>query len=174
MILRYNGTTPIDDRALLRDIGRTPEGALITLTILRNGSELNVPVTAGAWPRDQWDVRDAPTPVSQPKIPMPPNLGLSLAALDAEARVKLKLGNDPGGVLVNNVTPYSDAANRGVTSGDVILRIQDKQVATPDDVLSGISAVRSSKRDFLLMLILPKVRDVPGPKWIALRVGNGE
>ena len=82
-----------------------------------------------------------------------------------------KLGNDPGGVLVKTVVPWSDAAKRGVTSGDVILRVQDKQVATPDDVLSGINAARSSKRDFLLMLILPKVRDVPGPKWIALRVG---
>jgi serine protease Do len=172
VILRYDGTTPTDERALLRDIAHTPEGVVITLTVLRNGSELNLPMTAEAWPRDQWDVRDAPTPVSQPKIPVPPNLGLSLSALDAETKVKLKLGNDPSGVLVENLAPWSDAANRGMASGDVILRVQDKQVATPDDVLSGINAAQSSKRDFLLMLILPKVRDVPGPKWIALRVGT--
>jgi serine protease Do len=172
VILRYDGTAPTDDRALLRDIAHTPEGALITLTVLRNGSELSVPITAEAWPRDQWEERDAPTPVSQPKFPIPPNMGLSLSALDAETREKLQLGNDPGGVLVKNVAPWSDAANRGIRGGDVILRVQDKAVATPDDVLSGIDAARSNKRDFLLMLVLPKLRDIPGPKWIALRVGT--
>lgn len=170
VILRYDGTTPTDDRALLRDIAHTPEGAQITLTVLRNGSELTVPVTAEAWPRDQWDVRDAPTPVAQPKLPVPRDLGLSLSALDPATKVKLKLGTDTGGVLVKTVAPWSEAANRGFTGGDVILRVQDKPVATPDDVLSGINAARSSKRDFVLMLVLPKVRDVPGPKWIALRV----
>ena len=172
VILRYDGITPADDRALLRDIARTPEGAEITLTVLRNGNEVKIPVTAAAWPRDQWDLRDAPKPVLQPKLPMPPNLGLSLAALDAGTKAKLKLGGDPGGVLVKSVAPFSDAANRGLTSGDVILRVQDKQVASPEEVVSGINAARTSKRDFLLMLILPKVRDVPGPKWFALRVAT--
>jgi S1-C subfamily serine protease len=82
------------------------------------------------------------------------------------------LGNDLSGVLVKSVVPYSDPALRGVASGDVILRVQDKQVATPDDVLSGIAAARTARRDFVLMLVLPKVRDVPGPKWIALRLGG--
>ena len=121
---------------------------------------------------DQWDLRDAPTPVAQPKLPMPPNLGLSFAALDAEARAKLKLGTDAGGVLIKNVAQYSDAANRGLTSGDVILRVQDRPVTTADDVISGINAARSDKRDFVLMLILPKTREIPGPEWIALRVAT--
>ncbi len=172
VILRYDGITPADDRALLRDIAHTPAGAQITLTILRNGNEEKIPVTAEAWPRDQWDLRDAPTPVAQPKLPMPPNLGLSFAALDAEAKAKLKLGTDAGGVLIKNVAQYSDAANRGLTSGDVILRVQDRPVTTADDVISGINAARSDKRDFVLMLILPKTREIPGPEWIALRVAT--
>jgi serine protease Do len=171
VIVRYDGTAPTDDRALLRSIAHTPEGAVITLTVLRNGNEITVPVTAEAWPRDQWDVRDAPTPVTQPKLPMPPDLGLSFSPLDDAAKAKLKFGKELTGVLVKNVTPYSDAANRGMVSGDIILRVQDKQVATPGDVLSGINAARAGKRDFVVMLVLPKVSDTPGPRWIALRSG---
>jgi serine protease Do len=172
VILRFDGKAPTDDRALLRDIAHTSAGNTITLSVWRDGHELSVPVTAEVWPRDQWDALDAPTPVARPKLPIPPDLGLSLAALDAEAKAKSGLGNDLSGVLVKSVVPYSDPALRGVASGDVILRIQDKQVATPDDVLSGIAAARTARRDFVLMLVLPKVRDVPGPKWIALRLGG--
>jgi S1-C subfamily serine protease len=82
------------------------------------------------------------------------------------------LGNDLSGVLVKSVAPYSDPAHRGMASGDVILRVQGNPVATPDDVLSAITAARTDKRDFVMMLIVPKVRDVPGPKWIALRLGT--
>jgi serine protease Do len=180
VILRYDGSTPTDDRALLRDIAHTAAGTTFTLSVLREGNEFSVPVTADVWPRDQWDRRDAPTPVARPKIPIPPDLGLSLAALGTEDKAKSAsgdkpmpgLGNDLRGVLVKSVVPYSDPAIRGMVSGDVILRVQDKQVASPDDVLSGIDAARTGKRDFVLMLVLPKVRDIPGPKWIALRLGT--
>jgi serine protease Do len=168
VVLRYDGTTPTDDRALLRDIAHTTAGTAITLTVLRDGNELTVPVTAEVWPRDQWDARDAPTPVIRPKLSIPPDLGISLVALSTED--KAKLGSDLTGVLVKSVTPYSDAAIRGMVSGDVILRVQDKPVATVDDIQSGIDAARTGKHNFVLMLVLPKVRDIPGPRWVALRV----
>ena len=33
-------------------------------------------------------------------------------------------------------------------------------------------SARASKREFVLMLVLPKVRTVPGPKWVALQLGT--
>ena len=55
-------------------------------------------------------------------------------------------------------------------SGDVILRVQDKPVATPAEVESDIDAARTEKRDYVLMLVLPKKNDVPGPKWVPLQL----
>jgi serine protease Do len=172
VILRYGGTTPTDDRALLREIAHTPVGETMTLSVLRDGNELNLPVTAEAWPRDQWDARDAPTPVSRPKLAIPLDLGLSLAVLSTEEKAKSGLGEDLSGVLVKTVAPGSDAAQRGMQSGDLILRVQQKSVAAPEDVLSGVNAARTGKHEYVLMLVLPKVRDIPGPKWIALRSGT--
>jgi serine protease Do len=76
------------------------------------------------------------------------------------------------GVLVSGVASNSDPTRRGMASGDIILRVQDKPVATPADVAAGISAARAEKQDYVLMLVLPKVRDIPGPKWIALALGT--
>jgi serine protease Do len=171
VILRYNGSAPSDDRALLRDIAHTPAGETITLLVRRDGKELDVPVAVEAWPRNQWEARDAPSQVLRPKIVVPPDLGLGFSPLpDA---VKAKLGaTQPGmnGVLVTSVAPNSDTAQKGMASGDVILRVQDKPVATPDDVRAGISAAREEKHDYVLMLVLPAKSDVPGPKWLALHL----
>jgi serine protease Do len=144
----------------------------VTLGVRHDGVERELSIQVEAWPRNQWDARDAPTPVQRPKIAIPPNLGLSLAALDTAQRVKSGLEAGVSGVLVTSVAPNSDPAQRGLASGDVILRVRDKPVATPDEVRSGLDAARADKREFVLMLVWPKVREVPGPKWVALQIGT--
>jgi serine protease Do len=171
VILRFAGSTPSDERALLRDIAHTPGGNTVLLVVRRGGEELNIPITVETWPRTQWEALDAPRTAQRPKIIVPPDLGLSLGVLDAEKRATSGLQPDVPGVLVTNVVAGSDSAQRGMASGDIILRVQDLPVATPEDVQSGIDAAHASKRDFLLMLVVPKVRKVAGPKWMALKVG---
>jgi serine protease Do len=171
VIRAYNGSTPSDDRALLRAIAHTSVGTTISMSVVRDGKELTIPVTVAEWPRDQWEQRDSPTAVFKPKILVPPDLGLSLAALDSDDKAKSGMGSDLRGVMVTRVAPESDPANLGLKSGDVILRVQDKPVAKPDEVLSGFDAARAAKREYVLLLILQKVRDVPGPRWYALRLG---
>ena len=172
VILRINGVTPSDDRALLRDIASTTVGQTITLLVRHDGQQRKVPVTVQSWPRNQWDALDAPQLVRRPKINVSANLGLSLSTIAPADRSKMGMENGLNGVLVAKVTPDSDAANRGLANGDVILRVQDKSVATPEDVRSGIAAARAEKREFVLLLILPKVRPIPGPKWLALQVST--
>ena len=172
VILRFGGATPSDERALLRDIAHTPAGDTITLVVRHDGNEHNVPVQIETWPRNQWDARDAPVVVQRPKLTIPPDLGLSFATLAADEKARLGLQDDLTGVLVTSVAANSDAAHRTMASGDVILRVQDKPVATPDDVRSDIEAARASKRDYVLMLVLPKVRDVQGPKWVPLQLAT--
>jgi len=77
IIFRFNNGMPSDDRALLRDIARTPAGTTINLAVRRNGVERNVAMVTDVWPRNQWEARDAPLPIQEPKISVPPNLGLS-------------------------------------------------------------------------------------------------
>jgi serine protease Do len=73
---------------------------------------------------------------------------------------------------VTNVAANSDPAQKGITNGDIILRVQDKPVATPDEVRASIEAARASKREYVLLLVLPKKSDVPGPKWFALQLAT--
>jgi hypothetical protein len=81
------------------------------------------------------------------------------------------LERDGNGVQVTSIAANSDAARRGMVSGDVISRVQDKPVVNPAEVQFEIDAMRAMKRDFVLLLVLPKVRNVQGPKWVPLRLG---
>ena len=172
VILRYDGHAPSDERALLREIASTSVGKTVTLTVRHEGVEREVPVAVKEWPRNQWDARDAPMSVKAPKIIIPPDLGLSLSTIDNQQRAHLGLEDGLEGVLVTNVGAESDPAHRGMTTGDVILRVQDKAVATPADVQAAIDTARAANRRFLLLLVLPKTRDVPGPKWVALQLST--
>jgi serine protease Do len=173
VILRFDGHAQTDERALLRSIASTQVGQTITLRVLRDGHERDITMATMEWPRNQWDKRDAPVAAQRPKISIPHDLGLGLSPVPPDQKQSLGLEEGLTGVLVKTVAPGSDPANRGMASGDVILRVGDKPVAFPGDVQSGIDLARGARRDYVLMLVLPKKRDIPGPKWVPLQLGAG-
>jgi serine protease Do len=169
IILRFGHDTPRDERALLRDIAHATEGDHVPVEVLRAGAQQTIPVTVAAWPRSRWDQFDGPLPVEQP-APVRPDLGLTFAPVPADGRAKLGLGDEAGGVVVSAVTPGSDAAQRGLEVGDVLLRVQDTTVASPEAALGALAEERAAKRQFVMLLVLEKGRKVPGPSWVAVRL----
>ena len=170
VVLRYEDQTPHDERALLRDIVMTPVGKAVNVTLLRDNHELSLPVTVAEWPRSKWEERDAPLPAERPTSRIPRDLGLSFAAIPASKRASLGLGGTEGGVLVAAVAPGSDAALRGLKTGDIILRVAKEATASPDEVWKAINVERTEKREFTMMLVLQKHPNMPGAEWIVLRL----
>jgi serine protease Do len=170
VVLKYADDAPRDERALLRDIVKTAVGDTVNVFILRDNHELTLPVTVAEWPRSKWDERDAPLPPERPNSAIPPNLGLSLEVIATSERTSLGLGGTAGGVLVADVAPGSDAARRGMTRGDVILRVDRDATASPDDVWKAINAERAEKREFTMLLVLQKHSRAPGAEWVVLRL----
>ena len=170
IILRIDGRPPSDERALLRDIAETHAGDTITLVISRGGQERSLSVETKEWPRSQWDKEDAPLQVKKPDLVIPRDLGLSLSAIPVAGRANMGLEDGMAGVLITNVLPNSDPSGRGLHSGDIILRVWDQPVDSPETVQSMIDAARAQNRNFVVMLVLPKQQTVPGPRWVALQL----
>ena len=74
------------------------------------------------------------------------------------------------GVLIDGVTAGTDAFDRGLVPGDVILRVQDADVQSPQQVQAAIDAARAQHKEFVLALVVPKKQQTPGPRWMALRI----
>jgi len=169
VMVQFGGQQPSDERALLRFIAEAAPGTQTTVSLLRDGRNMSVPITVQEWPRMQWEARDAPNLATPPRRTVPPDLGLTVGPITDAARVHL---SDPkiSGVLIAGVANGTDAADRGLQAGDVLLRIQDRPVTSKDDMMAALDAARAEQRPFVLALILPQTQDVPGPKWFALRL----
>ncbi len=177
VILRLDGEAPSDDRALLREIGMSAPGRTIQVGLLRDGKEIVLPVTLAEWPKMDWEARDAPTKAARPRWSIPRDLGLRVEPLTPELSAKNELSLSWAGVLVTGVEQDTDAAQRGVKPGDVILQVGSVPVLTAEEMQREIDRLRKENQGIALLLILSKhTRDdnpqFPGPTWYALRVDS--
>jgi len=171
VILSYDNQPVTDDRALLRAVARSTIGRAVPITVQRAGALQTLQVTPTDWP-------EPPTTVSgqapKPATLVPPDLGLSLSTLTADLRARHGLQMQRGGVVVDAVIAGTDAFDRGLQTGDVILRVQDTEVASPQDVQAAIDAARRQHKMFVAALVLSQAEQLSGPHWMALLVGTTE
>jgi S1-C subfamily serine protease len=73
---------------------------------------------------------------------------------------------------VDDVAAGTDAFDRGLAPGDVILRVKDADVHSPQEEQAAVDAARSRHEAFILALVLQKVEKNSGPRWMALKVTN--
>jgi serine protease Do len=172
VILRYDNLTPPDERALMRAIAKSTIGQAVSVTMLRGGQAQTLRVTPAEWPGTVTTAGAVSGQPSKPAVLMPPNLGLNLDVLTADLRAQHGLHMQQTGVLVGGVAAGTEAFDRGLAPGDVILRVQDTSVGSPTEVQAAIDAARREHKALILALVLPKVQQAPGPHWIALRVGG--
>ena len=180
VILRFDGQLLTDERELLRNIAASAPGHQATVGLLRDGREIEVPVTLAEWPKMQWEERDAPTKVAQPHWNIPPDLGIRVTPLTDELRAKTGIPpvpKDMKGAVVTGVTRDADAARVGIATGDVILQVGGIQVGNAAEMQHEIDRVRGEGRPYAMFLVLPKnpltASQWLGPKWMALRVAAG-
>ena len=71
-----------------------------------------------------------------------------------------------------SVTRAAEGFDRRSFAVDVILRMQDGPVQTPEQVQAAIDAARAQHRSYVAALVLRKALDSPTPVWIGLRVSQ--
>jgi len=145
VITAVNGHAVKDARDLARQIGAMAPGAGAKLGVWRKGEEKSISLTLAELPKER-EAR-ATTPDSGPTGSDVPKLGFMLAPAGQVA------GSGPEGVVVTDVDPNGLASEHGFKTGDVILDVGGKKVATPDDVRNAIvDAQKDGKRSVLMRL----------------------
>ncbi|TAJ23805.1 MAG: DegQ family serine endoprotease [Nitrospirae bacterium] len=144
VIVRYQGSPIQDAAALQRAVTRTPIGAKATLTVVRNGHEMDLAVTIGEQP--------GPVKVAGAEKSLEHALaGLEVQGLDQRAARELGLGSHTQGVLVVNVEPDSQADRAGIVPGDVIREINRQAVKSLQDFERIASNLKKHQGALLLI-----------------------
>ena len=152
LIVRFDGKPVGDNRALPRLVADTPVGKKVSIEYLRGGQKMTAQVVLGKLPGS-----GNPAPKKPPAPPKGskhhPSLGLSLAAIDGEARAKYRIGKDVQGVVITAVDPRGPAAEKSIRPGDVIVEVQNQAVRSPDEVSKRVEADAKAGKKVEVMLL---------------------
>ena len=154
VITKVNGQEIKDAGDLTRTIGLMSPGDKVDLTVDRNGAEQTIDVTLASQKPETTASETTPTP------PVGPELGLQLApARDVD-------GAGQRGVAIVGVDPSGAAAEKGLSTGDVILDVAGKPVSNLDDVKSGIASARHDGKSAVLM----RIQTANGDRFVAFSI----
>ncbi|HRD29079.1 MAG TPA: trypsin-like peptidase domain-containing protein, partial [Caulobacter sp.] len=164
IVVSVNGVKVESSTALTREVARGAAGQVLRLEILRDGHRRFIDIRSGVRPSN-----DELASVLQPDAGADENsgkgaatpgatrvqvLGMGLTPLDAAARKRYGIAADVQGVLIESLRGDSDAAERGITTGNVITSVNLKAVRTPADVAAAVEAARKAGRPTILLSVL--------------------
>jgi serine protease Do len=169
IVLAINGKQVEDSRDLSRRVAAIVAGADATLSVNRDGKIESI--TAKIAPRKDEKVaandnegEATPGAVGATGSAM----GLGLAAVTPETRRIYNLDDSAQGVLITKVDPDSDAADKGLQPGDVVMSVSNKAVHTPQDIQKSISEARGQGRKSVLLLVATS----NGSRFIPVDIGK--
>jgi serine protease Do len=143
-------------------------GKVSTFTVSRQGKHVEVKVTIGSRPEEKLAANEPAGPAIQPSSATA--AGLGLASLTPQAKKAFNLGDDvKAGAVITKVDPNSDAAEKGLQPGDVVLRIGNRAVRAPADVSAGIAEAQKGGRSSILLLV---ARQQGGTGFVAIDINK--
>ena len=160
MIVRVNGRDVNPDQTVSYLVANASVGTRIPLEVIRNGRRQTINVTVSQRPTEeelakQLGVEDNEqlAPENAPTTPGTTALGLQLQTLSPQIARALNLPTGARGVVIASVDPSSDAADKGLQRGDLIVSVNQQLVTTPTQVQAAVEAARRAGRTSVLLLV---------------------
>jgi serine protease Do len=159
-ILSVNGQAIADSRDLARRIANFAPGTKVGVKILRGQREQTVNVKLGTLPSNR-ELSKAGPPGGKSTQPTElEQLGLAVAP---------PTGPDREGVMVTDVESGSDAGQKGIRVGDLILEVNGTIVRSAADVVESVREANRLKRRAVLM----RIRSGEETRFVAVQLRRG-
>ena len=154
VIVTFDGKEIKEPKDLSRVVADTAVGKEVDVILIRKGQEETHKVTLGrledsdkAQPASVKKDEPADKPVTQKA------LGLDLATLSKDLRTKYKIKDSVKGVLITGVDGASDAADKRLSAGDVIVEVAQEAVSSAADIKKRIEQLKKDGKKSALLLV---------------------
>ncbi len=139
-IIAVNGRKVENSRDLARKVADLSPGSVAVVTVLRDGDEREIDVELGTFPgsTEVASIQRSDEPMEME------GLGLTLAP---------RGDSDEDGVRISKIDPDSEAAEKGLRPGDVIIEVAGQKVSEARDVERGVAQARERGRKAVLLRI---------------------
>jgi serine protease Do len=155
VVVKFDGKDIKDPKDLSRVVADTAVGKEVDVVIIRKGKEETRKVTLGRLMDPDKAVQAAAKTKDEPaeKPVTQKALGLDLATLSKDLRTRYKIKDTVKGVIITGVDNASDAAEKRLSAGDVIVEVAQESVANAADIKKRVDQLKKSGKKSVLLLV---------------------
>jgi serine protease Do len=154
VVVKFDGKDVKEPKDLSRVVADTAVGKEVDVVVIRKGQEETKKVTLGRLEDGEKAVQASnktPEPVEKPVTQKA--LGLDLATLSKDLRSRYKIKDSVKGVIITNVDGTSDAAEKRLSAGEVIVEVAQEAVSNAADVKKRIDQLKKDGKKSILLLV---------------------
>jgi len=154
VVVTFDGKEIKEPKDLSRVVADTPVGKEVDVVIIRKGQEETHKVTLGRLDDGDKAVQMAAKTQEPAEKPVTQKaLGLDLATLSKDLRGRYKIKDSVKGVIITNVDSASDAADKRLSAGDVIVEVAQEAVSNAGDVKKRVDQLKKEGKKSVLLLV---------------------
>jgi serine protease Do len=143
VIVAFSGKRVSDEHELPQLVAATPVGKKVTITVIRDGKETDIPVTIG-------EMESEPERRAGAEPGLTKGLGLTVQTITADIARQLEAENR-NGVVVTAVEPGSPADEAGFQEGDIIRQVNRQPVKSAEEFEKQTKRVKGDKTILFLV-----------------------
>jgi len=154
VVVKFDGKDIKEPKDLSRVVADTAVGKDVDVVIIRKGAEETRKVTLGRLEDTEKAVQAAAKkdePVEKPVTQKA--LGLDLATLSKDLRSRYKVKESVKGVVITSVDGSSDAAEKRLSPGEVIVEVAQEAVSNAADVKKRVEQLKKDGKKSVLLLV---------------------
>ena len=154
VVVKFDGKVIKEPKDLSRVVADTAVGKAVDVVIIRKGVEETRKVTLGRLEDDkvvQTAAKTKDEPVEKPVTQKA--LGLDLATLSKDLRTRYKVKDSVKGVIITSVDGQSDAAEKRLSAGEVIVEVAQEAVSNAADVQKRVDQLKKDGKKSILLLV---------------------
>jgi serine protease Do len=154
VVIKFDGKDIREPKDLSRVVADTAVGKAVDVVIIRKGEEQTKQVTLGRLEDGEKAVQASNK--TQPEAEKPATqkaLGLDLAGMSKDLRTRYKIKDSVKGVVITNVDSSSDAAEKRLSAGEVIVEVAQEAVSNAADVKKRIDQLKKDGKKSVLLLV---------------------
>ena len=155
VVIKFDGRDIKEPKDLSRIVADTQVGKEVDVVIIRKGQEETHKVTLGRL-EDPDKVQQASAKTKDEPVEKTVTqkaLGLDLAPLSKDLRSRYKIKDSVKGVVITGVDGASDAAEKRLSAGDVIVEVAQEAVANAADIKKRIDQLKKDGKKSALLLV---------------------
>jgi serine protease Do len=154
VVVKFDGKDIKEPKDLSRVVADTAVGKSVDVVIIRKGTEETKKVTLGRLEdgeKIQTAAKTKDEPIEKPVTQKA--LGLDLATLSKDLRSRYKIKDSVKGVIITSVDTASDAAEKRLSAGEVIVEVAQEAVANAADVKKRVDQLKKDGKKSVLLLV---------------------